>query len=256
MKISVITCTWNSAAWLAESIASVSAQVHPSIERVFVDGGSTDGTLDMIAAVPGDVKVLHNVRGGITRAMNEGARAATGEVIAHLHSDDVYCGANVLSTVAARLEQSRAVWLYGRCKSLIDGRQFENEHAPIRYSYAALVRRNFIPHPSTFVRRAAFEAVGGFDPQWKYAMDYDMWLKLGRMGDPIEIPDYLAAFRYHAGSFSTRNAWAAHNETLSIRLKYAGRNPMVLAEHVLRHGVRSLRMLRQPPPYAGSTAEA
>jgi GT2 family glycosyltransferase len=254
MRISIITCTWNSEPFIAESVASVSAQSHPHIERIFVDGGSEDGTLERIRSLPGDVKVLEGVRGGIARAMNEGARAATGDVIAHLHSDDIYCGPDVLETVARNLENSKAPWLFGRCRSLIDGELQDNSYATPRYSYAALLRGNMIPHPATFVRRSAFLAVGGFDPAWKYAMDYDLWLRLGRLGPPVQLDDYLAAFRYHPGSLSTSNAWAAHNETLRIRLRHGDRNPLHVAEHLLRHGVRSWRMWRAPPPYSSGAA--
>ncbi|MGE0698654.1 MAG: glycosyltransferase family 2 protein [Hyphomicrobiaceae bacterium] len=256
MKLSVVTSTWNSAAWLADSIASVDVQTWPHVERIFVDGGSTDGTLDMIAAVEGDKKVLHDVRGGISAAMNAGARVATGDVIAHLHSDDIYADADVLAKVARWMSDSDALWLFGRCRSLVDGRQIDNEHPTPRYSYAALLRRNMIPHPSTFYRREAFNAAGGFDESLKYAMDYDLWLKLGRMGDPIQVDDYLAAFRYHAGSLTSRRAWAAHNQTLAVRLRHQGLNPLAIAEHMLRHGVRSWRMWREPPPYAADVPQS
>ncbi|MDX2154910.1 MAG: glycosyltransferase family 2 protein [Hyphomicrobiaceae bacterium] len=253
MKLSIITCTWNSEPFVADSIASVSAQEYPHVERIFVDGGSTDGTLERLRAVPGEVRVLEGVRGGIARAMNEGVRVATGDVIAHLHSDDIYSGPKVLSLVVERMRGSKAEWLYGRCRSLIDGHLADNDFDTVPYSWRALVRRNLVPHPATFVRRDAFLEVGGFDPSWRYAMDYDMWLRLGRRGDPVQVRDYLAAFRFHPGSLSTRNAWGAHREDLRVRLEHAGRNPVALAEHLLRFGVRSWRMLRRPPPYSEGT---
>jgi glycosyltransferase involved in cell wall biosynthesis len=254
VKLSIITCTWNSEPYLAESIASVSAQTHPDIERIFVDGGSTDGTLERIRAVPGDVKVLEGVRGGISRAMNAGARIATGDVIAHLHSDDVYCSPDVLAVVAEKLASSPAEWLYGRCRALVDGQQSDNTFETVPYSWEALVRRNLVPHPAAFVRREAFLAVGGFDPAWRYAMDYDLWLKLGRRGAPVQVADYLSAFRFHAGSLSTRNAWGAHREDLQVRLRHTGRNPLACAEHLARHAVRSWRLLRSPPPHSQTAA--
>src|SRR5438309_10814003 len=101
MKFSIITCTWNSEPYLEQSIASVLAQDYTDIEYIFVDGGSTDGTLERIQAVPRPVRLLENVRGGRTRAMNEGIAAATGDVIAHMHGDDTYLNHRVLSIVAA-----------------------------------------------------------------------------------------------------------------------------------------------------------
>lgn len=245
VKFSIITCTWNSADWLAESIASVDAQSDVQIERIFVDGGSTDRTLEMIEKVPGDVKVLRNVGGGIARAMNAGVEAATGEVIAHLHSDDTYLGTDALATVErAFVANPDAQWVVGRCASLIDGELQANRFATRPYNWGALIRLNIIPHPSTFVRREFFKASGGFSPSLKYAMDYDLWLRFARASAPVQIPDYVAAFRFHGQSVSTANPWPCHRECLQVRLHHASRNPVERLEHLARFTVRGLRLFR------------
>lgn len=245
MKLSIITCTWNSASWLAQSIASVDAQSGVQIERIFVDGGSTDGTLEMIEAVKGDVKVLRNVGGGIARAMNAGAEAATGDVIAHLHSDDIYLGTDTLARIARTFDANPgAQWVVGRCASLIDGQLHENHYATKPYSWGALIRLNIIPHPSTFVRRAFFKASGGFSPSLKYAMDYDLWLRMARASAPIQIPEYVAAFRFHGESLSTANPWPSHRECLKVRLRHASESPVERVEHLARFAVRGLRLYR------------
>ena len=94
--ISVITCTRNSEPWLAESIASVLKQRSVSVEYIFVDGGSSDGTLERIRALHRPYTLIENVQGGIGEAMNAGIEAARGEIIAHLHSDDFYLHDDVL----------------------------------------------------------------------------------------------------------------------------------------------------------------
>ena len=121
MKFSIVTCTWNSAATLADTIRSVRAQAHHDVEHLFVDGGSTDGTLELIERECPHAQVLRNVSGGISRAMNAGIRAATGEVVAHLHSDDFYADGQVLSRVAAVLKDSGAMWAFGSMDTLHDG---------------------------------------------------------------------------------------------------------------------------------------
>lgn len=243
MKFSIITCTWNSAEWLAESIASVDAQQDVEIERVFVDGGSDDGTLDMIAAVGGDVKVLNNVRGGISHAMNEGVRVASGDVIAHLHSDDFYIDGTVLRQVRdGLLGTPGAKWLYGRCKSVIDGKLTDNDFETKPFSWEHLIRGNIIPHPATFIDRKTFLELGGFSTRLKYVMDYDLWLRLARRHTPVQTDAYLAAFRFHEGSLSSTNIWACHAECLKVRLDYVGSNPVARLEHRARHAWRSLRL--------------
>ena len=105
--------------------------------------------------------------------MNEGAQAATGDVIAHLHGDDVYLGTDTLGKVARALTERDAPWLFGRCKSIVNGVLKENNFETKPYSWGALIRGNIVPHTATFYRRAAFQQLGGFDLRYRCAMDYD-----------------------------------------------------------------------------------
>ncbi len=242
LSFSIVTCTWNSAAWLPQCLASVLEQDHPQVEMIFVDGGSTDGTLEQIRALPRPYRLLTNVTGGISRAMNAGLQAASGEVVAHLHSDDYYLDASVLSRVAHELQSQRREWLFGRILSDIDGvLRPEGWRAP-RFTPRALLRGNFIPHPATFVKRSLMLGAGGFDERLKYAMDYDLWLKLSRLAEPAQLDIPLAVFREHAGSLSTRNRLAAMEEDFRVRLAHAGQAPIQRLMHHLRYQVRRHRL--------------
>ena len=243
LTFSIITCTWNSEPFLAQSIASVLAQDFPHIEYIFVDGGSNDGTLERIRALPRPYVLLENVRGGISNAMNAGARVATGNVIAHLHSDDYYLKSNVLSTVAREMEETGRDWLFGRIVRDVGGNLHNENFVVPRYSSRRLLRGNFVPHPATFVRRALFSQAGYFDTTLKYAMDYDFWLKLARICAPVQLDEALTAFREHAGSLSTNNRVAAMEEDFRVRLAHAGSNPIALATHYARFLVRRHRSL-------------
>ena len=241
LSFSIITCTWNSAAWLPQSIASVLEQDYPDVEYIFVDGGSTDGTLEQIRAIQRPYKLLTNVTGGISRAMNAGIEAASGDVLAHLHSDDYYLNGEVLPRVAKELETQRRNWLFGRILSDIDGElRPEGWRAP-RFTQRALLRGNFIPHPATFVKRSLMQKAGGFDESLKYAMDYDLWLKLARLAEPVQLDIPLTAFREHEGSLSTRNRLAAMEEDFRVRLVHADSDPLARMMHHLRYQVRRHR---------------
>jgi glycosyltransferase involved in cell wall biosynthesis len=248
MKISVITCTWNSEPYLAESIGSVLTQDYSDIEYIFVDGGSTDGTLERIETIRRPVQVIHNVRGGISHAMNEGIRAATGDVIAHLHSDDFYLAPNVLTLVSAAMKNKETGWCFGRIKRLIGDELIPENFVAPPYSSKQLLRGNFIPHPATFVRRDWINQVGGFDESLKYAMDYDLWLKLSKRGLPRELNVPLAAFREHAGSLSSSNRLAAMEEDYKVRILHTGINPLNMLEHKLRYVVRRRRISKLTRP--------
>jgi glycosyltransferase involved in cell wall biosynthesis len=244
LRISVITCSWNSEPFVADCIASVLVQDYPHFEIVFVDGGSTDGTLERIKALAGPIKILEDVRGGISRAMNEGLRAASGDLIVHLHADDYFLHDRVLGQVAGLLQSSQARWAFGRILEDYDGKLVPEQWVVPRYSYRKLIRGNFIPHMATFVRRQLFDEVGGFDETLRYAMDYDLLLRLGRIAEPLQIDEPLAVFRRHQGSASTANALAGQREDFAVRLRYAGRSPWTLAEHSLRYLVRRMRLTR------------
>jgi glycosyltransferase involved in cell wall biosynthesis len=244
LTFSIVTCTWNSAKTLQQTISSVAMQDYPHIEYLFVDGGSTDATLDMIRALDRPFRLIENVGGGISRAMNVGLHAATGDIIAHLHSDDYYLDADVLSRVAGIFDSTQCEWLFGRTMRDRGGKLHAEGYTAPRYSYPALLKRNFIPHPPTFVRRELMLRAGGFDEKLIYAMDYDMWLKLGRLARPVQLDEPLAAFREHAGSLSTRNHIAAMKEDFQVRLAHAGRNPLHRAEHTARYLVRLARAVQ------------
>jgi glycosyltransferase involved in cell wall biosynthesis len=244
LKFSIVTCTWNSAAYLDQSIASVLMQDHPDIEYIFVDGGSTDGTLEKIHALQRPCRLIENVRGGISRAMNEGIKAASGDIVAHLHSDDYYLNPHVLSTVARHLESSGRQWLFGRIMRDVNGKLEAEKFVSPRYSCARLLANNFIPHPATFVRRELLEQTGGFDTKLKYAMDYDLWLKLAGISEPVQLDEPLAAFREHDGSLSTRDRLPALEEDFRVRLSHAGINPVARAAHYARYFVRRQRIVQ------------
>ena len=239
--ISVITCTRNSEPWLAESIASVLKQRSVSVEYIFVDGGSSDGTLDRIRALQRPYTLIENIQGGISEAMNAGVEAAHGEIIAHLHSDDFYLHDDVLHTVVKAFQQYQCRWLYGRTMRCINGHLLPEGFVAPAFSQTRLLRGNFIPHPATFIARELIWRAGGFDQRLRYAMDYDLWLRLSHLTPPLALSQPLAAFREHTGSLSTRERAQAMQEDLKVRLSHTGVDPIARAMHLLRYAVRRQR---------------
>ncbi len=245
---SIVTCTWNSAATLADTLASVQSQTCQDFEHIFVDGGSTDATLDMIAAYPGNKRVLRDVGGGISRAMNQGIEAASGDIIAHLHSDDYYKDPGVLATVQRAFEQAQSAgkpvdWVYGNIQILKDGKMVPPYAMPV-FSYRAFVSgRSSIPHPAVFVRKSAFERVGVFDETLKYAMDIDLWLRLGATSQPAMIDQPLTVFRDHAGSVSSANRLKARQEEFNVRRRHMDKAPLAFGIYCLRY-LKRLRELQ------------
>lgn len=242
-RFSIIVCCWNSASHIGECIASIRRQQRSDLEVLFVDGGSTDTTLDLIAASGLPHRVLHDIRGGIARAMNIGILEARGEIVAHLHADDYYLDGEVLNTVDAALRaHPHSLWLYGRFLNDIDGRLLPPGYPFHPYSRAELLRRNLVPHVSTFIRRSAFADCGLFDMRYRLAMDYDLWLRLSRHGDALQIDRPLGAFRRHSQSSTSKHRLASFNEDFLARFRHA---PVALwPEFVLRYFSRRLTLAR------------
>lgn len=224
MKITIITVNLNGNRFLAESIESVLRQTHQDLELLIIDGGSSDGSLATIQAVAErDARVswISEPDRGIADAMNKGIALATGELVAFLHSDDRYPDMDTLSTVSSYLSgQPEVLWLTGGLELINSAGQVFKSFSVRKYSYRSLVRSNILFHPATFVRTKTIRKCGMFDPDLKLAMDYDLWLRLGALGDPVLLKCPLACFRVHDGSVSIQGADEALAEEFFIRLRY------------------------------------
>ena len=207
-SITVVTPCLNARGTIPETIESVRSQGYPGLEHLVIDGGSDDGTLELLEAAAG-VSFVSETDRGLSDAVNKGIRRAEGDVIGWLNADDVYLPGALLKVGQALAHHRDAHWATGRCR-IEDGhgreiRSLVSAYKSLfvrRYSYGLLLTQNFVSCPSTFVRRAAFERVGLLDERFRYSMDYDLWLRLGRLGDPVVIDEELAAFRMAEGSLS------------------------------------------------------
>ncbi|CAG9168811.1 glycosyltransferase family 2 protein [Cupriavidus pinatubonensis] len=243
MKISIITCTMNSMAYLPETVSSVQMQEGVELEHIFVDGNSKDGTIDYIKALSGNILLVEGVGGGIAHAMNEGVRFATGDVIAHLHSDDYYLSTNVLSKILDEFKRVGCGWSFGRVMSDVEGSLFPEGYDVPMYSYSRLLRRNFIPHPAAFIRREVFEELGGFNEKLRYAMDYDFFLRIADRYEPLQLDEHLAAFRRHDGSATQANFMKSFDEDFRVRCNHS--RWYQLPEATVRYLVRRRRHLKK-----------
>ncbi len=181
MKISVVTATWNSAATVADTLASINAQTHPDVEQIIVDGGSTDATLDIVMAEGKRVTtVVSECDKGIYDAMNKGLKLARGDVVGTLNSDDFLASPDVLATVAAAFADPAVDAVYG---DLCYVRQNLPSQV-VRYWRSGPFRTGAFakgwvpPHPTLYVRRELFERFGGFDLAYPLAADFEFMVRL------------------------------------------------------------------------------
>jgi glycosyltransferase len=180
MKISVVTAVFNRVATIGDAMASVKAQSHGTTEHLIQDGGSTDGTLDVVRrAATGDTQIVSERDGGIYDAINRGIARATGDVIGLMHSDDVFADDHVLEKVARTFATQDVDGVYGDL-------QYVATSDPIRvvrhwrsgaYRPALLKRGWMPPHPTLYLRREVFERYGPYDTSFRIAADYDAMLR-------------------------------------------------------------------------------
>ena len=195
--VSIVTPSLNQGRFIEETVRSVLGQDYPRIEYLVVDGGSTDGTLDVLRRVGGNLRWISEPDHGQGAAINKGFRLASGEILGWLNSDDTY-EARAVSTAVEHLRQHPDhAMVYGDATHVDEQ---DAEIGPCAYvgpfDLDRLVHESdYIVQPAAFFRRSAFEAVGGLDESLHWGMDYDLWLKLGRRF-PIEyLPRKLARYR-------------------------------------------------------------
>ncbi len=206
--VTVITPVFNAAGTLPETLASVREQDYPGLEHVVVDGGSTDGTVDILRETDG-VRWISEPDRGLAHALNKGIALANGDVIGELNADDVYEPGALRAVGEAFAARPDAMWLTGYCR-IIDGEGREIRRAVTRYKNALLRRyslglyltHNFVSAPATFFRRATLEEAGGFDERYRISVDYDLQLRIARRHDPIVLRRVLASFRMVEGTLS------------------------------------------------------
>ncbi len=181
MKVSLITITYNSAATLEDTIRSVLEQTHRNIEYIIVDGGSTDGTLNIIDRYKDSIsKVISEKDKGLYDALNKGIGLATGDVVGIIHSDDFYNSRQVIEHVVQTFEAQQADGVYADL-------YYVNRHDPSKifrrwksgaYKHGMFLKGWMPPHPTLFVKRACYNTFGLFNLDLGSAADYEMCLRL------------------------------------------------------------------------------
>ena len=181
MKVSVITTVLNARDTLPDALESLWAQDYENIEHVVIDGGSTDGTIELVESHRDAVDVFHSgPDDGLYDAFNKGILAATGDVVGFLHADDLLAGPQVLSRLVATLHKEAANAVYADLKYVdrVNPERVIRHWQSGEFSYGQLAWGWMPPHPTLFVRREHFLKVGLFDTQFRIAGDYDHMLRL------------------------------------------------------------------------------
>lgn len=208
MKISIITVVLNAADTIEDTLRSVASQTYPDFEHIVVDGGSTDGTLEIIERHRDRIAALViEPDRGIYDAMNKGIAAATGEIVGMLNADDVYVDEHVLEKVA-RAFSDPTVDVCHADLVYVDRADLDRI---IRYWKSrpytdGLFEKGWLPaHPTFFVRRALYRRYGGFDLNYRFQADFELTMRLLAVhkARSVYLPEVIVKMRM--GGVSNRS---------------------------------------------------
>ncbi len=229
MKISIVTISYNQAAYLEEAILSVLTQDYPHVEYIVVDAGSTDDSREIIEKYRKQIdQIIFEPDNGPADGLNKGFRSATGDVFGYLNSDD-RLRPNTISRIMREFENVNDASVISGHGFIIDAtgnirkQVFSHRFSIKAYAYGACI----LVQQASFFRRAAFWEVGGFNPNNRINWDGELWVDLALAGGKFyRIYDFLADFRVHKDSITGSGHYQAEFMRQHARIcKKIGINP-------------------------------
>jgi glycosyltransferase involved in cell wall biosynthesis len=228
-SFSIVTPSYNQAEFVRDTVESVLSQPPDiSVEYQVRDNQSTDGTAAVLAPFQTRLRVVSMPDKGQADAINSGWHASTGQWLAWLNADDLYEPDAFARVARAASANPDARWIVGLFR-IADrsGKPIGTLHAGYknfllqRYSYPLLLSENIIPQMSVFIRRDLWEEAGDLRTDDHLAFDYEYWLRLGRICDPLIVPECLSVFRYYRGTKTESNLKTQFSRELAYAREFA-----------------------------------
>jgi glycosyltransferase involved in cell wall biosynthesis len=228
MRVSVVTACLNDRSTIEGTLKSILEQTYPDIEMIIVDGGSTDGTMEVVRGHAGRIaRIISEKDNGIYDALNKGIRSATGEVVGFLHADDLYADRSAVEKITQLFRDRNVDGAYGDLVYVdpLDTRKVVRYWRSGSCSPQKLKRGWLPPHPTFYVRRSVFASHGTFDTRYRIAADYDLMLRLLLdKGIRVEyLPEVLVRMRLGGAS----------NRSLANLLQKSREDYAILKEHAV-----------------------
>ena len=237
--VSIVTPSFNQAKFLEETIRSVLDQDYPHIEYILIDGGSTDGSVEIIRKYAHRLAYWVSEKDrGQTDALNKGFAAANGSILAWLNSDDTYQPGAIRSAVDYLISHPRVGLVYGDLNFINERGEIVGKF-PAAQTDLARLRRGYvhIPQPAAFFRTDLWKKVGPLDPSFYFAMDYDLWVRLAGVSDLQYLPGQVwANFRLHSSGKTMAADERCWPEMLRVHYRDGGKriSPIVLKYRLRR----------------------
>lgn len=253
--VSIVTPSFNQAPYLESAMASVLDQDYPKTEYILLDGGSTDGSPEIIKKYADKLAYwISEPDRGQTDAINKGFAHANGKYLAWLNADD-RLKPNAVSEAVQFLEVHPDVGMVYGCAEYIDSQGHVIGNFPAAQTDYGALRRGYvhIPQQAAFWRRDLWQQVAPLDVSFTFAMDYDLWVRLAKISKLQYLPCPWAQFRLHSDSKTLQNDQRAWDEMLKVHFREGGSwFSVIVAKYWIRRviapliHVRHRRMLQSP----------
>lgn len=243
--ISIVIPSLNKAKFIEETLDSIISQKYPNLEIIIQDGGSTDGTLDIIKEyTKKHPKIFYwesKKDKGQVDAINKGLKKASGDILTFINADDIYEKGALLTVGRYFKENPTTFWIAGKGK-VIDSEGKEISKIVTLYKntlltlnkYSLLLIVNYLMQPSVFLGKDAYEEYGPFTGTRNYVMEYNLWLKIAKKQRLSVLADTLSSFRIAGDSISSTQYKSVMTSDLNIVKKYTN-NPLIIILHRLHN---------------------
>ena len=223
--VSIVTPSFNQAKYLADTLRSVATQDYPRIEHIVMDGGSSDGSVELLASWAQTHEIVWRSErdGGQAAAIKAGAELATGDIIAWLNSDDIYLDSRVISDVVKLMAADVQVVTGGGWYLFEDGSKDRPIPVfPQRIDFGTLRFVYWVLQPATFVRRDLFLRCP-LDTGLHYAFDWDLFIRLSQRTRFYPVDRAIAGYRRHESGKTVSGGRRRQKELLEVIRRYNGR---------------------------------
>lgn len=226
--VTIVTPSYQQADYLEATLQSVLTQDYPNIEYIVIDGGSTDGSIEIIERYADQLTYwVSEPDEGQSSAINKGLMRAKGEIVAWLNSDDIYLPGAIARAVEALHAHPDTGMVYGNLQSVDAAGRVFNTITYKQYNLADLLALRIIGQPTVFMRRSVLEQAGPLNISYQYLMDHNLWVRMAMHAEMVYLPETWAAARHHPAAKNTALSAGFGEEAYRI-LRWAEERPELI----------------------------